>query len=235
MLQRLGFTQYAWDWREEHLSGFAEEIKLARAHGIRLRAVWLWIDRTVDSVGNLGRGNRFVLDAVSAAGLPVEYWVGFHENYFEGFTPGECVQRGAAMIAYLRDETAKSGCTVALYNHGGWFGEPENELAIVQAAGPPDVGIVFNFHHAHGMIERFPELLPRMLPYLKAVNLDGMIPGGPKIVPLGQGTHERAMLRVLLDSGYDGPIGLLGHVDDADVEVVLRKNLEGLRSLAAEF
>jgi sugar phosphate isomerase/epimerase len=235
MLKRLGFTQYVWDWRDEHLPSFAEEIRLARENGIRLRAVWLWVDRNTEEVGKLGAGNRTILDTVAAAGLSVEYWVGFHENYFAGFSQEECVQRGADMIRFLRDEAARSGSTVALYNHGGWFGEPENEIAIAQAVGEPRVGLVFNFHHAHDMIDRCPLLLPRMLPYLKAVNLDGMIPGGPKIVPLGQGTHERAMLRTLIASGYAGPIGILGHVDDADVEEVLRKNLEGLRALAAEL
>jgi hypothetical protein len=59
-----------------------------------------------------------------------------------------------------------------------------------------------------------------------------MRPEGPKILPVGSGTHERDMLRQLVDSGYTGPIGILGHVEDADAEAVLRSNLEGLRSLA---
>jgi sugar phosphate isomerase/epimerase len=158
--------------------------------------------------------------------------VGFHENTFAGLSPGESVRRAADMITRLRAQTARTGSTLALYNHGGWFGEPENQIATIQAVGAADVGMVFNFHHAHDMIDQFPELLPRMLPYLRAVNVNGMIPAGPKIVPLGQGTHERAMLRVLLDSGYRGPIGVLGHVDDADVETILRANLDGLRALA---
>jgi hypothetical protein len=64
-----------------------------------------------------------------------------------------------------------------------------------------------------------------MLPHLKAVVLNGMKPEGPKILPIGEGTHERAMIRLLAASGYRGPIGILGHVDDADVETVLQRNL----------
>ena len=59
-----------------------------------------------------------------------------------------------------------------------------------------------------------------------------MRPEGPKILPIGSGTRERDMIRLLQASGYDGPIGVLGHVEDADVEEVLRANLAGLRSLA---
>jgi len=234
MLKRLGFTQYAWDWRQQHLKDLPEEIRLARASGIRLRAIWLWIDAQSDGVGHLGEGNRAVLDAVNAAHLSVEFWIGFHANFFEGIEEPERIRRGAAMVAYLRNQAAPSGSTVALYNHGDWVGEPENEIKIIQAVGDPSVGMVFNFHHAHTMIDAFPRLLPRMLPYLRAVNLNGMRPEGPKILPIGAGTREREMIRLLAASGYAGPLGLLCHIEDADAEVVLRRNLDGLRTLVSE-
>jgi sugar phosphate isomerase/epimerase len=231
MLKRLGFTQYAWDWRQQHLKDLPEEIRLARENGIRLRAVWLWIDAQSDRVGRLSPANRAVIGAIAAAHLPVEFWVGFNASFFEGADENERVRRGAAMVTYLRDVVASSGSTVALYNHGDWFGEPDNEIRIIQAVGDPSVGMVFNFHHAHAMIDAFPRLLPRMLPYLRAINLNGMRPEGPKILPIGQGTREREMIRLLEAAGYAGPIGILGHVEDADVEEVLRHNLEGLRAL----
>ena len=43
------------------------------------------------------------------------------------------------------------------------------------------------------------------------------------------------MLRVLLESGYDGPVGILGHVDTADVETILRQNLDGLKVLTGRL
>jgi hypothetical protein len=36
------------------------------------------------------------------------------------------------------------------------------------------------------------------------------------------------MLQMVLDAGFTGPFGVLGHVDDADVEEILRGNLRGL-------
>lgn len=228
MLKRLGFSQYVWDWRDEHLADLKEEIRLARENGIRMRAVWIWVDRNQVSVGNLGAANRFIFDTFEKARLPTEYWVGFHENFFDGLDDGERVRQAAEMVAYLRDEAARSGSTVALYNHGGWFGEPDNEIKIIEAVGDPSVGMVFNFHHAHTMIDQFPELLPRMLPYLRAININGMKPEGPKIIPVGQGTREVEMIRLVIDSGYAGPIGVLGHVDDTDVEEILAGNLAGL-------
>jgi sugar phosphate isomerase/epimerase len=231
MLKRLGFSQYVWDWRDEHLADLKEEIRLARENDIRMRAVWIWVDRNHVSVGNLGAANRFIFDTFAGAKLPTEYWVGFHENFFDGLDDEECVRQAAEMVGYLRDEAARSGGTVALYNHGGWFGEPDNEIKIIKAVGDPSVGMVFNFHHAHPMIDEFPDLLPRMLPYLRAININGMDPEGPKIILVGQGTHEAEMIRLVLNSGYDGPIGVLGHVDDADVEKILEENLAGLKAM----
>ena len=66
------------------------------------------------------------------------------------------------------------------------------------------------------------------MPYLWVVNLNGMRPEGPKILPFGTGTHERAMLQRVLDAGFTGPFGVLGHVGDADVKVILDGNLQGL-------
>jgi hypothetical protein len=70
-----------------------------------------------------------------------------------------------------------------------------------------------------------------MLPYLKTVNIDGMKVEGPKILPLGKGDQELQMLETLNRSGFNGSIGILGHVDDEDVKVVLTRNLDGLKSL----
>jgi sugar phosphate isomerase/epimerase len=70
-----------------------------------------------------------------------------------------------------------------------------------------------------------------MLPVLLAVNLNGMIPDGEKrgkkILPLGEGELDLKLLRTLADSGYHGPIGILGHTAD-DAEDRLRDNLDGL-------
>lgn len=235
MLKRLGFTQYVWDWRPKHLSILPEEIRLAREAGLKIRGAWLWIDAQTDSVGALSESNRAVLAAFAEAHMPVEYWVGFNSNYFEGLGDASRVGKGAAMVAYLRDVAAKSGGTIALYNHGDWFGEPDNQLRIIEAVGDPSVGMVYNFHHGHDQIDAFPEFLPRILPHLRAVNLDGMTPGGPKILPIGSGTREREMIKLLVDSGYRGPIGILGHVDDVDVEPILAANLAGLRKLVSSL
>ncbi len=235
MLKRLGFTQYAWDWRQRHLKDLPEEIKAARDAGIQMRAVWLWVDNKTDQPGHLGPANRAVVDAVTQAKLSVEYWVGFDANFFDGLPEAERVKKGAAMVSYIREQALVTGSTVALYNHGAWFGEPDNEIKVIKAAGGRGLGIVYNLHHAEGQVDGFAALLPRMLPYLRAVNLNGLHPGSTdsEIITLGEGTLERGLIQTLKASGYAGPLGILGHTEGKDIEKVLAGNLAGLRAIAA--
>jgi len=227
MLERLGFKRYAYDWRTEHLPDTVRELRLARDHGIRVEAVWTWVDAASDRPGRLSADNERLLAAVKEAGLSTQVWLGFAPNYFEGRGDEERVGRAVEMVRYLAERAAETRSRVALYNHGDWFGDPENEVRIIKALAGKQIGIVYNFHHGHEHVARFDDVLKTVRPYLWCVNLDGMRPEGPKILPFGTGTHERKMLQAVLDAGFTGPFGVLGHVD-ADVEEILRGNLRGL-------
>ncbi|HEX8039797.1 MAG TPA: hypothetical protein VF490_11630, partial [Chryseosolibacter sp.] len=48
MLNDLGITQLAYDWRQEHLPSMAEEIRTLRKNNIKLKAVWFWVDGRAD-------------------------------------------------------------------------------------------------------------------------------------------------------------------------------------------
>jgi sugar phosphate isomerase/epimerase len=104
-------------------------------------------------------------------------------------------------------------------------------VKIVNTLADPHVGIVYNFHHGHAQIGEFAMRVSAMGPYLVAVNINGMKVPGPQILPVGDGDQEKGMLGILLKSGYKGPIGILGHIETEDVELVLKRNLEGLRRL----
>jgi sugar phosphate isomerase/epimerase len=228
MLERLGFRHYAYDWRTEHLPDTARELRLARDRGIRVEAVWMWIDAAGDRPGKLSNDNERLLAAVKEAGLSTQIWIGFAPGCFEGRSDEEKAARAVEMVRYLSERAAETKSRVALYNHGDWFGEPESQVRIIQALPGREIGIVYNFHHGHEHIARFDAVVKAIRPHLWCVNLNGMRPEGPKILPFGTGTHERKMLQALLDSGFTGPFGVLGHVDDADVEEILRGNLRGL-------
>jgi len=224
MLRRLGVRRLAYDYRAEHIPTFDAEMEALKRHGIELVA-W-WFPTTLNDEA------RRILDVLKRHGIRAQLWV----TGGGGPVSSEDEQRRrvaaeAERIRPIAAEAAKIGCTVALYNHGGWFGEPENQLAIIEHLKLTNVGIVYNLHHGHDHLARFPELLRKMKPHLMALNLNGMVEQGDrrdmKILPLGAGDRELELLRVIRDSGYRGPIGILNHTDH-DAEARLSDNLDGL-------
>ena len=230
MLKRLGFVSYAYDWREKHLPEMAKEINIATENGIKMNAVWMWIDKS-DSIGQLSPNNQKVLQALEETGLKTQIWISFPEDYFDEMGDDERLDKASEMISYLSDEAERLGCKIGLYNHGGWFGNPDNLVKIIEMLPEKEIGIIFNFHHAHDLLGNYEEMVKNMLPYLWAVNLNGMNPGGPKIFHIGSGEKEAEMISVLKKNGFTGPFGILGHIEDADVEKVLQGNLDGLKKV----
>jgi hypothetical protein len=229
MLQDLGLKQLAYDWRLKHLPTFPDEIKSLQDHQIKLKAVWLWIEN--DSTEILDSANQAILWMIKKQQVKPDLWVGFSNRYFEGLTDEQKLEKGVRAVEYLNKRALEIGCTLNLYNHGDWFGDPINQIRIIEKSGLKDIGIIYNFHHAHQQIKDFPILLQKMMPYLKTVNLNGMKVDGPKILTLGQGDHELEMLKTLKASGYDGTIGIIGHIETEDAQVVLQRNINGLRTL----
>lgn len=225
MLRRLGLRQLAYDWREEHIPSFDAELDALNRHDIRLEAFWFPCGLQPEKEANV----RTILDFLRRRKVRTQLWLSLAMKD-EG-APAERVAAAARAVGWAADEAARIGCQVGLYNHGGWFGEPDNQLAILEAVGKPDVGLVYNFHHGHAHVARFPELFRRMLPHLLTLNINGMRGSEFEILGVGKGDRELEMLRVVATSSYHGPIGILGHRADVDAEVALRENLDGLRAL----
>lgn len=230
MLKDLGLSQYAYDWRVDDLDDMAEELELAKANGIKISAVWLWIDGNADAIDSLSAPNERVLKIIADAGLKTDIWLGFHHNFFSVVHHTARVAKGSRMIRYIADKVEAIDCRLVLYNHGDWFGEPENQIKIIEKLDR-NIGIVYSFHHGHHQIDRFPSMVEHMLPYLWTVNINGMDPDDSKILTVGSGKYEGQMIQTLIDAGYEGPIGVLGHVNNADVKQILKANLDGLRTL----
>ncbi len=234
MLERLGFKLFAYDYRAEHIPTFDAEMEALERHHVRLLA-W-WFPDTLNDEAKL------ILDVLKRHDLRAQLWVTGGGEPTK--TTAEQRARVVAEVARLRpiaDEAAKLGCPVALYNHGGWFGEPENQLEIIASLGGQgvtNVGLVYNLHHGHDHLDRFETLLRQMKPHLLALNLNGMVrdgeKSGKKIVPLGQGDLDLRLLKIIRDSGWRGPIGILNHTDE-DAETRLQENLNGLDRLVRQL
>ncbi|MFT5466420.1 MAG: hypothetical protein ACI8UO_001520 [Verrucomicrobiales bacterium] len=223
MLVELGLKRCAYDWRKEHVPTFEQEILEYKKHGIEFFAFW--------SVHE----EAFTL--FKKHDLHPQIWQTMVSPK-EG-TQDEKVVAAADSTEALAKRTAELGCKLGLYNHGGWGGEPANLAAVcklLRERGHEHVGIVYNWHHGHGHIDDWTETLELMKPFIHCLNLNGMNPDAqPKILPLGQGAHEKAMLEVVLKSGYDGPIGILDHRNELDSKEALQANLDGLEKLKKAF
>ncbi len=51
------------------------------------------------------------------------------------------------------------------------------------------------------------------------------------IIPIGKGDREKQMIQLVLDSGFKGSFGILGHTEGEDVKVLLQRNFDGLRTM----
>ncbi|WP_299184993.1 TIM barrel protein [uncultured Aquimarina sp.] len=169
----------------------------------------------------------------------VEYkptiWVSFSDNFFEGKNQEQSLQLSIEMIKYIKAKADEVGCKMALYNHRGWFGNPHHQIEILKQLNEKSLTMVYNFHHAQEYVDEFPEIVKKMKPYLSYVNLSGVKKEGPEILPIGKGDYEYEMIKSLLDEGYNGPWGILGHIKTEDVQKVLTRNMEGLKLINSKL
>ncbi|MCP4943721.1 MAG: hypothetical protein GY924_17330 [Planctomycetaceae bacterium] len=222
-------ARVAYDWRAEHVPTFEEEIQEYKKHDIEFFAFWSWHDALEPLIAKYQ--------------IRPQIWL---------MLPGvgdkadsEKVQAAAEALRPMVEKTAKLGLRLGLYNHGGWGGEPENLAAVCKYLrkhqDAEHVGIVYNFHHGHEHIVRFPEAFAAVKPYLLCLNLNGMadpssLAGNQnKILPIGKGVHEHDMIKEVLRQGYQGPIGILDHRAELDAELSLKQNLDGLDTLVNEL
>jgi len=229
MVEKLGMARVAYDWRAEHVPTFEEEIQEYKKHDIEFFAFWSWHDSLEPLIAKYE--------------IRPQIWL---------MLPGvgdkadsEKVRAAAEALRPMVEKTAKLGLRLGLYNHGGWGGEPENLAAVCkylrEHQDAEHVGIVYNFHHGHEHIDRFPEAFAAVKPYLLCLNLNGMADPSSlasnqnKILPIGNGVHEHGMIKEVLRQGYQGPIGILDHRSELDAELSLKQNLDGLNTLVNDL
>ncbi len=220
MVKGLGMSRVAYDWRDVHVPTFEDEIIQYKKHEIEFFAFWGWHDAFEP--------------LIEKHGIHPQIWMMFSSP--STGTEEEKIKVAAESLLPLVEKTRKYDLKLALYNHGGWSGEPKNMVAVceyLRAHYKADhVGIVYNLHHGHDHIRDFAAQLALLQPYLLCLNLNGMNDNAaPKILPIGQGQHDTEMIGLIRRSGYDGPVGIIDHREELDAEESLRLNLTGLKSV----
>lgn len=286
MLNRLGFRRFAYDWRENDIPKFDEEIEALKRNKIDLLAWWFPFDASDPNA-------KKILDTFKRHDIHPQLWVMLQpasfpktsEEWAKLFPSGTVMPKSQEELEKLSEaDRAKSlkafnetmaqlnkeslintaqeqeqrvkqetdriyelvklaapyGSKIALYNHNGWFGMMENQVAIIgrlRELGVTDVGIVYNFSHArdefHDDTTHFSAIWKKIKPYVVAVNVTGTNSEGSLVYP-SQGDHELEMLRTIEESGWKGPIGLIAE-KGGDAEITLQNYLKGFDWLAAEL
>jgi putative heme-binding domain-containing protein len=216
MLKEIGISRCAYDWRQEHVPTFEAEILEYKKQGIEYFAFW----------------------GVQEEAYKLFAKYDLHPQIWQTLTDPKLdsqqknVDAAVEKMIPLAKRTQGMKCKLGLYNHGGWGGEPQNMVAVCEklhTLGYTNVGIVYNFHHGHDHISDWATVLKLMQPYLLCLNLNGMNDEAkPKILGIAHGTHEMEMIRIVIESGYKGPIGIIGHRENLDARDALIENRDGL-------
>jgi hypothetical protein len=229
MLQELGLSKLAYDWRAEHVPTFNAEIEAMQRHGIEITA-WWYPSR-----------NPEIIDAIKRHDIHPQLWV-CGSRAITTTNDSERIEAEAARIRPIAEDAVALGCKVGLYNHREpWFEEQDNQIAIIDRLrrdGVTNVGIVFNFHHWRGSLAEFPALFKRIQPYLLAVNLNGMRADTtqyPGVRYIGSDESELSMIRVVEASGWRGPVGIIHERGNLDAADGIKGNLQGLEWVQKEL
>ncbi|WP_298511570.1 TIM barrel protein [uncultured Kordia sp.] len=235
MLKQMGLSKYGFNRGKGDLSTMKEEFKLAQQNDIEITSIFLWLNAKRDSIGKLSSNNQELLVNLAEMDHKPTVWISFSDNFFEKLSQEESIEFAIEMIKFIKSKADELGCKLALYNHHGWFGNPHNQVEILERLNQKSITMVYNFHHAHEYVDEFPSIVKKIKPYLSYVNLNGVKKEGPQILAIDQGDHEFEMIKQLIDEGFKGPWGILGHIKTEDVEKVLLQNINGLKSINAKL
>ncbi len=116
MVKRLGLNRVAYDWREQHVPQFEQEIQQYQKNGIEYFAFWQWHDS--------------MEPLIKKYGIKPQIWLSCKAP--KQGTQEEKVQGAAEQLLPLVEKTRSLGLKLGIYNHGGWNGQPENMIAVCE-------------------------------------------------------------------------------------------------------
>ncbi len=138
MLERLGFKQFAYDYRAEHIPTFDAELEALKRHNVRLVAWWFPTTLNDEARQSLATLQRHKL-------RQVQLWVmGGGEPTANAAEQTQRVAHEAERIRLIAEAANNIGCSVALF---AWAGGPDRGAELLQAVpfAKRDSYILFEF------------------------------------------------------------------------------------------
>lgn len=154
---------------------------------------------------------------------------------------GRRLERETLRVASLARLASRYGLGVGLYNHNGWFGLTDNQLAMIdrlKKEGITNVSIVYTFWHArdslHDDVRNFRQVWAKIKPHVSAIGISGVRGELENVYP-SDGDDEVIMMRVVQDSGWRGSVAVLCLNFGSEPASVLGDVLQGLDDLSLEL
>ena len=150
--------------------------------------------------------------------------------------------RAVEIIREMADLAAPHGVEILLYPHtNDWLERVEDAVRVAGKVDRPNVGVMFNLCHWLRVDGKsgLRALLEEALPRLRAVSIHGADTAaevhagtGNWIQPLGQGSYDvGALLALLRDIGYTGPVGLQCWGIPGDARAHLAQSIAAWRAM----
>jgi len=153
--------------------------------------------------------------------------------------------RAVKLIGEIADLAAKSSVKVILYPHTrDWLERVSDAVRIAKKVNRPNVGVMFNLCHwlKADSGKDLEGTLKLAKPYLLGVSIHGADTAaeinsgkGKWIQPLGSGSFDvGALVKMLRDTGYTGPVGLQCYGLRGDARDHLKRSIAAWRKLCGK-
>ncbi len=232
LLRELGYDGAGHLW----LEGLDERVRTLEAAGIKL--VQVYLRASLDPAQpKYDESLKDALPLIGKHGASIALLV-------TGGKPSDrsLDARAVAIAQEIADLAAPHGVAVALYPHkGDWLERVEDAIRVAQLAGRRNLGVMFNLCHwlATDDDANLKAVLEKAAPHLFAVSIHGADRSaeiragtGRWIQPLGQGSFDvRALLEILSEIGYRGPVGLQCYGLEGDAREHLSRSAVAWRKL----
>jgi len=147
-------------------------------------------------------------------------------------------EKAVAVLREVADMAAPHGVSLLIYPHrGDWAETLDDGVRLAKKVDRKNVGAMFNLSH-WGAVDKekdLAKLFRRSMPYLQGVTINGGEPSAKGlsqwIAPLDEGEFDvHAVLTLLHQAGYRGPIGLQCYGIGGDAKEHLRRSMKVWRS-----
>lgn len=231
-LKALGYDGLSWSGTD--VAAIRKVIKAAEERGLKVYTLYVGFTLTKDGLQEPGNLEQ-VFEALAGHGTMLWAFVQSRD-----YAPSDAAGDAAAVPALQRlaDRAAKHKLRVALYPHHGFWAQTYPDcLRVARKVGRENLGVSFNLCHVlkTGDEANVPALLKESGQLLFMVSLNGAEAGlGTKggwdklIQPIGRGSYDvAALLRLLKEVGYAGPVGFQGYAIAGDRKAILAETMEG--------